>query len=74
MKNATVNLAVQEDNTVVSAWGNAVGATCEAARITIDNSYSAVCDAWDESPTTTKVIVVGGLGAVVGIALYAVFH
>lgn len=71
MKNAKASTVAVEENTVLSAWGDAVGATYDAAKTTVTNSYNTVCDAWDDSSTTTKVIVVGGVGAVVGAAVYA---
>ncbi len=71
MKNANASTVAIEENTVLSAWGDAVGATYDAAKTTVTNSYNTVCDAWDDSSTTTKVIVVGGVGAVVGAEVYA---
>lgn len=71
MKNAKASTVAIKENTVLSAWGDAVGATYDAAKTTVTNSYNTVCDAWDDSSTTTKVIVVGGVGAVVGAAVYA---
>ena len=71
MKNAKASTVAVEENTVLSAWGDAVGATYDAAKTTVTNSYNTVCDAWDDSSTTTKVIVVGGVGAVVGATVYA---
>lgn len=71
MKNAKASAVAVEETTVLSAWGDAVSATYDAAKATVTNSYNTVCDAWDESSTTTKVIVVGGVGAVVGAAVYA---
>jgi len=71
MKNANASTVAVEETTVLSAWGDAVGATYDAAKTTVTNSYNTVCDAWDDSSTTTKVIVVGGVGAVVGAAVYA---
>jgi hypothetical protein len=71
MKNAKASTIAVEETTVLSAWGDAVSATYDAAKTTVTNSYNTVCDAWEESSTTTKVIVVGGVGAVVGAAVYA---
>jgi len=72
MKTSKTNTSVAVgETTVLSAWGDAVGATYDAAKTTVTNSYNTVCDAWDDSSTTTKVIVVGGVGAVVGAAVYA---
>ena len=71
MKNAKAPAVAVEETTVMSAWGDAVSATYDAAKTTVTNSYNTVCDAWEESSTTTKVLVVGGVGAVVGAAVYA---
>lgn len=71
MKNAKAPAVAVEETTVMSAWGDAVSATYDAAKTTVKNSYNTVCDAWDDSSTTTKVLVVGGVGAVVGAAVYA---
>jgi len=71
MKNAKASTVAVEETTVLSAWDDAVSATYDAAKTTVTNSYNAVCDAWDDSSTTTKVVVVGGVGAVVGATVYA---
>ena len=71
MKKAKAPAVAVEETTVMSAWGDAVSATYDAAKTTVANSYNTVCDAWEESSTTTKVLVVGGVGAVVGAAVYA---
>lgn len=71
MKNTKAPTVAVEETTVLSAWGDAVGATYDAAKTTVMNSCDAVANAWEESSTTTKVIVVGGVGAVVGATVYA---
>ena len=71
MKTSKASTVAVEETTVLSAWGDAVSATYDAAKTTVANSYNTVCDAWEESSTTTKVLVVGGVGAVVGAAVYA---
>ena len=71
MKTSKASTVAVKETTVLSAWGDAVSATYDAAKTTVTNSYNTVCDAWEESSTTTKVLVVGGVGAVVGAAVYA---